>query len=89
MPLPIVVPAGEVHDAAESPYDVVSSVERFRGNVITVVTEGVRMPDGVVADRDIVRHPGAVGVLAVDDDDRVLLVMQYRHAVRRLLWEPP
>jgi ADP-ribose pyrophosphatase len=39
--------------------------------------------------RDFVTHPGAVGVIAIDDHDRVALVRQYRHAVRHRLVEPP
>lgn len=70
-------------------YDVVSSTERFAGAVITVVTDAVRMPGGEVADRDVVRHPGAVGVVAVDDDLRVLLIKQYRHALAESIWEVP
>jgi 8-oxo-dGTP pyrophosphatase MutT (NUDIX family) len=89
VPLPIVVPPEEVADASEAAYAVVASVERFDGHVIRVVTDEVRMPDGAVTERDIVRHPGAVAVLALDADERVLLVQQYRHPVRRLLWEPP
>ena len=34
-------------------------------------------------------HPGAVGIVALDEQDRLLLVRQYRHPVRRYLWEPP
>jgi ADP-ribose pyrophosphatase len=45
-------------------------------------------PAGVVR-REIVRHPGAVAIIALDDEERVLLLSQYRHAVRRVLWEPP
>jgi 8-oxo-dGDP phosphatase len=62
---------------------------RFEGNVIAVRTDKVRMPDGGDVDRDVIEHPGAVGVLALDEAGRVLLVRQYRHPVRRLLWEPP
>ncbi len=47
------------------------------------------MPDGEAADRDVVEHPGAVAVVAIDDADRVLMVRQYRHPVRRFLWELP
>src|SRR6266513_1449834 len=47
------------------------------------------MPDGTSAERDVVVHPGAVGIVALDDDDRVLLIRQYRHPVGRLLWEIP
>ncbi|WP_066043224.1 NUDIX domain-containing protein [Herbiconiux solani] len=39
--------------------------------------------------RDFVDHPGAVAILALDDEDRVLLIKQYRHPVRRREWEPP
>jgi len=47
------------------------------------------MPDGQDADRDVVEHPGAVAVLAVDEADQVLLIRQYRHPVGRQLWEIP
>jgi ADP-ribose pyrophosphatase len=57
--------------------------------VIDVRTDRVGMPDGSEAVRDIVVHPGAVGIIALDDQDRVLLLQQYRHATGRLLWEPP
>lgn len=39
--------------------------------------------------REYIAHPGAVAVIALDDDDRVLLLSQYRHPVRSVLWEPP
>ncbi|MDM7830933.1 NUDIX domain-containing protein [Cellulomonas edaphi] len=39
--------------------------------------------------REYVAHPGAVAVIALDEDDRVLLLSQYRHPVRSVLWEPP
>ena len=71
-------------------YEVVSTAEAFApGRVISVRTDEVRMPHGSVATRDVVVHPGAVGIVALDDDHRVLLVQQYRHPVSRMLWEPP
>jgi ADP-ribose pyrophosphatase len=70
-------------------YEVVASHHRFTGRVIALRTDVVRMPDGGTAERDVVRHPGAVGVAAVDDDGRVLLIRQYRHAVGGYLWELP
>ena len=57
--------------------------------VIDVRSDLVVLPDGSTATRDVVVHPGAVGILALDDADRVLLVQQYRHTVGQLLWEPP
>lgn len=47
------------------------------------------MPGGATAIRDVVVHPGAVGIIALDDGGQVLLLQQYRHPVGRLLWEPP
>ena len=60
-----------------------------KSNIVTVRRDTVRMPDGQEADRDVVEHPGAVAVLAVDDAGRVLLIRQYRHPVGRQLWEIP
>ncbi|MDQ1652926.1 MAG: 8-oxo-dGDP phosphatase, partial [Cryptosporangiaceae bacterium] len=70
-------------------FEVVKSTERFEGRVISVVSDEVTMPDGGTAVRDYVRHIGAVGAAAIDEEDRVLLVRQYRHPVRRMLWELP
>jgi 8-oxo-dGDP phosphatase len=57
--------------------------------VIAVVTEGVRSPEGELLTRDFIRHPGAVAIMCLDDDDRVLVVDQYRHPVGHRLIEPP
>jgi len=70
-------------------WPVVSSAEPFHGRLITVRTDKVRMPGGNVAERELVVHPGAVAVLALDDAGQVLLIKQYRHPVGRLLWEIP
>ncbi|MCP2344131.1 NUDIX domain-containing protein [Nonomuraea roseoviolacea] len=77
-----------VEDTPEA-WEVISSVERFKGRVFQVVTDTVRMPGDTVADRDYARHVGSVAVVALDEDDRVLMIRQYRHPVRRLLWELP
>lgn len=81
-------PAADVADLPEE-WKVASSAEHFSGRVITAVTDAVVMPDGEIVNRDYVLHPGSVAVLALDDRDRVLMIRQYRHAVRRLLWELP
>jgi ADP-ribose pyrophosphatase len=70
-------------------WPVVSSSEPFRGRLVTVRTDKVRMPGSNLAEREVVLHPGAVAVLALDDDGRVLMIRQYRHPVGRLLWEIP
>ena len=61
----------------------------FVGNKTSVRTDEVVMPDGSVVGRDYQVHPGSVAVLALDDEDRVLLIRQYRHPVRQKLWESP
>lgn len=73
-------------------WEVAGSEDRFKGRVVQVRTDRVRMPNGdttEIAERDIVVHPGSVGVICLDDEERVLLIRQYRHPVGRLLWEPP
>lgn len=76
-------------DAHRHEYEVVARHERFSGSMFSVVTDEVTMPGGGVAARDYMRHVGAVGVVAVDDRDRVVLVRQYRHPLARRLWELP
>jgi 8-oxo-dGDP phosphatase len=79
-------------DISDTPsaYDVIASELVYRsGRVIDVRRDDVAMPGGATATRDVIEHPGAVGVIALDDRDRVLLLRQYRHPVRHLLWEPP
>jgi ADP-ribose pyrophosphatase len=71
---------------------VISSRVVFRGPVFSVTTDRVVEPSGITARRDIIRHPGSVVVLAVDDggrEPRVLLEWQYRHAAQDFLWELP
>jgi ADP-ribose pyrophosphatase len=70
-------------------WPVVSSAELARGRLVIVRTDKVRTPDDELAERDVVVHPGAVAVLALDDAQQVLLIRQYRHPVGRLLWEIP
>jgi 8-oxo-dGDP phosphatase len=70
-------------------WPVISSAELVRGRLVTVRTDKVRMPGHQLAERDVVVHPGAVAVLALDDAQQVLLIRQYRHPVGRLLWEIP
>jgi ADP-ribose pyrophosphatase len=57
--------------------------------VFTVVTDEVAMPGGGSAARDYVVHVGAVAVAAIDDRDRIVLIRQYRHALRGETWELP
>jgi ADP-ribose pyrophosphatase len=78
-------------DAAAEPheYRVLASETVFEGHVFSLHRDTVAMPGGGDGVRDVVRHPGAVAVVALDDEDRVLLLRQYRHPVGRYLWELP
>ncbi len=78
----------EIRDAAER-WPVTSSAVLGEGSLVRLRRDMVRMPDGEVVGRDILEHPGAVAVVALDADERVLLIRQYRHPVGRLLWEIP
>ena len=67
----------------------VISYRKAKGAFVTLRTDEVRIPNGDVAARDVVEHPGAVAVVALDEAGRVLLIRQYRHPAGRLLWEIP
>jgi 8-oxo-dGTP pyrophosphatase MutT (NUDIX family) len=71
------------------PYAVLRSDRRFTGRVIAVRSDELSMPGGGTSTRDVVEHPGAVAVVALDEQGRVALVEQYRHPVRDRLWELP
>jgi 8-oxo-dGDP phosphatase len=78
----------DIRDAAES-WPVASSEVLADGSLVRLRRDMVRMPDGNLVGRDILEHPGAVAILALGADQRVLLIRQYRHPVGRLLWEIP
>ncbi|SBS75397.1 ADP-ribose pyrophosphatase [uncultured Mycobacterium sp.] len=70
-------------------FETVSSETVYRGSILALRVDQVRMPDGNVAKREVVEHYGAVAVAAVDETGRVALVYQYRHPIGRRLWELP
>jgi ADP-ribose pyrophosphatase len=70
-------------------WEIRSAETPFTGKKTSVRADDVVMPDGSVARRDYQVHPGSVAVLALDEEDRVLLINQYRHPVRHKLWEIP
>jgi len=75
-----------------STVELLSSKTVFQGRVFSVTSDRVKEPNGIVAQRDVVRHSGSVVILAVDDlgpEPRVLLERQYRYAAEDYLWEIP
>ena len=91
---PLEAPASTEPTEAESAeprheFRVADSRLIYVGNVMALRADEVVMPGGRTAVREVVEHPGAVIIAALDDDDRLAMVHQYRHAVGRRLWELP
>ncbi len=87
LPLPVLTGAA-IRDALE-PDRVVGSEQVYEGAVWTVMRQSVDLGAAGTVVRDVVRHPGAAAVIALDERDRVVLVNQYRHPVGARLWEAP
>jgi len=78
-----------VEDPTPDGWPVAGTEEHYRNWLVSVRTDKVVMPDSLQAERTVITHPGAVGILALDEQDRVLMIRQYRHPVARELWEIP
>jgi 8-oxo-dGDP phosphatase len=81
--------AGEPLADVFAPRPVPSSELAFKGLIWDVVRDRVQLDGERAVTREYVHHPGAVTILVLDDDDRVLMIRQYRHATRMELWELP
>ncbi|MCI9609015.1 MAG: NUDIX hydrolase [Oscillibacter sp.] len=66
-----------------------SREDKFAGRILTVHVDTVALPNGETALREVADHPGGVAVLALDGDNRVLTVTQYRYPFGRTLLEIP
>ncbi|MPZ28524.1 MAG: NUDIX domain-containing protein [Micromonosporaceae bacterium] len=73
----------------DSGYRVVRRSEPFAGRVFRVRSDEIETPAGERTRRDYLVHVGAVGVVALDEREQVVLVRQYRHALGGELWELP
>ncbi|CAM3060523.1 NUDIX hydrolase [Filibacter tadaridae] len=67
----------------------ISGTTIYEGKIITVRIEDVELPDGNHAKRELVKHPGAVAILAITSEGKLVLVEQYRKAIERSLIEIP
>jgi ADP-ribose pyrophosphatase len=61
----------------------------FRGNVLKVRVDTVALPNGEIATREIAEHPGAVAVIPLTNDGRIVLVKQYRYPIDAITLELP
>ncbi len=66
-----------------------TSEKLFEGKIIDLRIETVEMPDGKTAYRELVDHPGEVGILALTKDRKIPMVKQYRKPIERAIWEIP
>jgi ADP-ribose pyrophosphatase len=69
--------------------EMVETQEVYGGKLFRVYRDQVRLPDGHLTTREIVRHPGSVGIIPRQQDGRIVLVRQYRYVTGRELWEIP
>ena len=74
---------------ADHDFETVSTETLYSGTILALRADEVRMPGGVTATREVVEHYGAVAVAAVDDEEQLAMVYQYRQALGRRLWELP
>jgi ADP-ribose pyrophosphatase len=61
----------------------------YSGKIIDLYVEDVELPNGKTSKREIIKHPGAVAVIAVNDEGKIIMVRQYRKALERALVEIP
>lgn len=74
---------------ADHDFQTVATETVYRGKILALRTDEVRMPGGDTAIREVVEHYGAVAVAAVDDEDQLAMVYQYRHSLGHRFWELP
>jgi ADP-ribose pyrophosphatase len=69
--------------------ETIASIRTFKGHLVNLRVDRVRLADGSEARREVVEHPGAVAVLPMLDDGRVILERQFRQPAGKVLWEIP
>jgi len=68
---------------------LLSTETRFTGRIFSVTADRVRLPNGHETTLDIVRHPGSVVLIPMQDAGHIILIRQYRYALDRWIWELP
>jgi 8-oxo-dGDP phosphatase len=78
-----------VTEPGQHNFTVLSTSDVYVGRILALRADEVGMPGGSRATREVVEHDGAVAIVALDDDDQVTLIHQYRHPLGRRIWELP
>ena len=67
----------------------ISTKRIFKGRIVSLREDVVRLSNGVISKREIVEHPGAVAVIALTDDGKILIERQFRLSAKSVLFEIP
>jgi len=78
-----------VTEPGQHNFTVLSTSDVYIGRILALRSDQVAMPGGSHATREVVEHHGAVAIVALDDEDQVTLIHQYRHPLGRRIWELP
>lgn len=70
-------------------YEIKSSTEKFKGHICSVKVDEITLPNGKIAKREIVVRGNAAAIVPIDNDGKIILVRQYRHAVGKEVLEIP
>lgn len=68
---------------------LISSEYKYKGKIINLRIDDIKLPDGQYAKREVVEHPGGVSILAITDDNKILMVEQFRAGPRVVTLEVP
>lgn len=60
-----------------------------KGRVYELVSENITLENGVTTDTEFIHHPGATAIVPMLDETHIILINQYRHALRKFIWEIP
>jgi ADP-ribose pyrophosphatase len=66
-----------------------SSEKIYSGKVISLQVDEVELPNGKIAKRELIKHPGAVAIIAITDENKIVMVEQYRKALEQTIIEIP
>lgn len=65
------------------------STTLFKTGLFQLISDNVTLPNGEITDILVLRHPGAAAIIPITDQDEVILIRQYRHALGLVIWEIP
>ena len=61
----------------------------YHGKIFELIRENITLENGTTTDVEFIEHPGAAAIIPFLDDNRIVLLKQYRHALKKVIWEIP